>query len=207
MRSAFCNKCSELEGLTPCYDLNAWECDYIANGYRCRPSRVGVRLPGQVPARKYGFGDSETDLPRYAWLSRIRKASRIRRAQKLPNRWACSTCTVTSGNGATIGTAITLKASVSDPHGPATGTQRVLRGGAWDATAEKCRSAYRHKEFPVYSDACFGADSYGFRRARNADQKTTIAAAEKRAVPQAVPDSIRTERGSLASGSASGRQA
>src|SRR5262249_29893320 len=55
-----------------------------------------------------------------------------------------------------------------NPRGPANGKMRVLRGGAWDCTAEKCRSAYRHKEFPVYSDACFGADSYGFRRARNA---------------------------------------
>src|SRR5262249_25051653 len=56
-----------------------------------------------------------------------------------------------------------------NPHGPGAGKMRVLRGGAWDCTAEQCRSAYRHKEFPVYSDACFGADSYGFRRARNAE--------------------------------------
>src|SRR5262249_4747004 len=53
-----------------------------------------------------------------------------------------------------------------DPRGPGTGKMRVLRGGAWDSTPDKCRSAYRHKEFPTYSDACFGADSYGFRRAR-----------------------------------------
>src|SRR5438093_2987095 len=53
---------------------------------------------------------------------------------------------------------------------------RVLRGGAWDCTADKCRSAYRHKEFPVYSDACFGADSYGFRRARKAGDKSTAVA-------------------------------
>ena len=30
----FCNKCSELEGLTPCYDLDTWECNFDANGYR-----------------------------------------------------------------------------------------------------------------------------------------------------------------------------
>src|SRR5436309_15081643 len=62
---------------------------------------------------------------------------------------------------------------------------RVLRGGAWDSTAEQCRSAYRHKEFPVYSDACFGADSYGFRRARNAEsrvQTTAVAAASPPAI-------------------------
>src|SRR5262249_38743803 len=55
-----------------------------------------------------------------------------------------------------------------DPRGPATGKMRVLRGGAWDSTPDKCRAAYRHKECPVYSDACFGADSYGFRRVRPA---------------------------------------
>src|SRR5262249_10510958 len=30
----FCNKCSELEGLTPCYDLTTWECNFDAEGYR-----------------------------------------------------------------------------------------------------------------------------------------------------------------------------
>src|SRR5262249_38834505 len=55
-----------------------------------------------------------------------------------------------------------------DPRGPADGKMRVLRGGACDVTAEKCRAAYRYKEFPVFTDACFGADFYGFRRARRA---------------------------------------
>src|SRR5947209_2526652 len=54
--------------------------------------------------------------------------------------------------------------------GPTSGTKRVLRGGAWDSTADKCRAAYRFSGFPDYSDACFGADSYGFRRARNLDE-------------------------------------
>jgi Tol biopolymer transport system component len=66
---------------------------------------------------------------------------------------------------------------------------RVLRGGAWDSTPEKCRSAYRHKEFPVYSDACFGADSYGFRRARKAgtgDKAPAVASAPRTATPQTV---------------------
>src|SRR5205085_1193473 len=30
----FCNKCSELDGLTPCYDLDTWECNFAADGYR-----------------------------------------------------------------------------------------------------------------------------------------------------------------------------
>src|SRR5262249_20275648 len=70
---------------------------------------------------------------------------------------------------------------------------RVLRGGAWDCTAEKLRSAYRHKEFPVYSDACFGADSYGFRRARRAEAraKPAILIASPKSAP--VPTSARRE--------------
>jgi Tol biopolymer transport system component len=63
---------------------------------------------------------------------------------------------------------------------------RVLRGGAWDSTPEKCRSAYRHKEFPVYSDACFGADSYGFRRARRAE--TTAVATGPKTAPASIPE-------------------
>jgi Tol biopolymer transport system component len=76
-----------------------------------------------------------------------------------------------------------------DPRGPASGKMRVLRGGAWDCTAEKCQSAYRQKEFPVYSDACFGADSYGFRRARAAGtgDPAAVAQANPKTTPTAVP--------------------
>lgn len=31
---AYCNYRSMMEGLTPCYDLNDWSCDWDANGYR-----------------------------------------------------------------------------------------------------------------------------------------------------------------------------
>jgi Tol biopolymer transport system component len=64
----------------------------------------------------------------------------------------------------------------------------VLRGGAWDCDAEKCRAAYRFKEFPVYSDACFGADSYGFRRARNTDGLGKVATGLKAGASKAFED-------------------
>ena len=32
--AGFCNKCSELEGLTPCYNPETWACNFAANGYR-----------------------------------------------------------------------------------------------------------------------------------------------------------------------------
>src|SRR5437870_4169322 len=30
----FCNKCSELDGLSLCYSLDSWECNFAADGYR-----------------------------------------------------------------------------------------------------------------------------------------------------------------------------
>jgi formylglycine-generating enzyme required for sulfatase activity len=177
----FCNGCSELEGLTPCYDLNTWQCNFAADGYRlpteaeweyaCRAGSMG----------KYCFGDDEAQLPQYAWLKPGSQGKPQPVGQKLPNRWGLydmhgdvwQWCNDWYGEE-------TYTASPTDnPRGPATGIMRVLRGGAWDCTADKCRAAYRHKETPVYSDACFGADSYGFRRARRGDvggKGTTIAA-------------------------------
>ena len=35
----------------------------------------------------------------------------------------------------------------TDPTGPASGTYRVLRGGAWGIGAGHCRSAYRYRGF------------------------------------------------------------
>lgn len=48
-----------------------------------------------------------------------------------------------------------------DPVGPATGHNRVLRGGGWDRSAWHCRSAYRHSPTPDYR-----ASYMGFRIAR-----------------------------------------
>jgi formylglycine-generating enzyme required for sulfatase activity len=166
----FCNKASELEGLTPCYNLETWACNFDANGYRlpteaeweyaCRAGGTGT----------YCFGDDSAMLPSYAWFKANSQGKPRPLGQKQPNRWGL--CEM-HGNvwqwcNDWYGESGYQSAPGEYPRGPATGKMRVLRGGAWDCTAEKLRSAYRHKEFPVYSDACFGADSYGFRRARKA---------------------------------------
>jgi len=54
-----------------------------------------------------------------------------------------------------------------NPKGPKTGDTKVVRGGCWNATADKCRSSYRYNEDPGYTDICFGYDIYGFRCVRN----------------------------------------
>ena len=167
----FCNRCSERDGLTPCYNPDTWECDFGANGYRlpteaeweyaCRAGNTGT----------YGFSGPEADLPRYAWFKPHSQGKPRPVGQKRPNSFGLYDMhgNVWQWCHDRYGETYYNRGSVENPRGPDEGEMRVLRGGAWDCTAEKLRSAYRHKEFPVYSDACFGADSYGFRRARKAD--------------------------------------
>jgi formylglycine-generating enzyme required for sulfatase activity len=167
----FCNRCSELEGLTPSYDLNNWECNFEADGYRLPTEAEWEYACRAGGAAKYYFGDAEADLPRYAWFKQDSGGSTRAVGTKLPNRWGLLDMhgNVWQWCNDFYGETYYAESVRENPRGPRSGTMRVLRGGAWDSTADKCRAAYRFKEFPVYSDACFGADSYSFRRARNAE--------------------------------------
>jgi len=46
--------------------------------------------------------------------------------------------------------------SVTNPTGPSSGTQRVLRGGDWGSPSQSSRSAKRSATFPSYCDSNFG---------------------------------------------------
>ena len=52
----------------------------------------------------------------------------------------------------------------TDPAGPASGFNRVIRGGSWDSMAQQCRSAYRVSRTMVSS---YG--DVGFRPVRSLD--------------------------------------
>jgi formylglycine-generating enzyme required for sulfatase activity len=49
-----------------------------------------------------------------------------------------------------------------DPKGPASGTERVLRGGSWYAVPSSLRASHRHRMRPDY-----GAVDFGFRCVRD----------------------------------------
>jgi sulfatase modifying factor 1 len=46
--------------------------------------------------------------------------------------------------------------SVTDPQGPATGSDRVIRGGYWGVLAQWCRSAQRLDPYPTYAGSGIG---------------------------------------------------
>ncbi|MCS7081310.1 MAG: formylglycine-generating enzyme family protein, partial [Chloracidobacterium sp.] len=48
------------------------------------------------------------------------------------------------------------KSPAADPRGPGSGEYRVLRGGAWSSSANRCRAAYRCGSTPTNRDDALG---------------------------------------------------
>ena len=150
----FCNKCSEMEGLKPAYDLKTWACDVSADGYRL-PTEAEWEVACRAGSTgKYPFGDDASQLGRYAWTKSNSEGKVRPVGQKEPNAW---------GLYDMLGNVWQWTNDWFDQEQK----QRALRGGAWDTDASKVDPSLRKKEFPVYTDACFGVDSNGFRRVKN----------------------------------------
>jgi formylglycine-generating enzyme required for sulfatase activity/Tol biopolymer transport system component len=169
----FCNKASECDGLTPCYDLKTWVCNVEADGYRL-PSEAEWEFACRAGSKvKYCFGDDESQLAQFAWCKPHSLGVTHPVGSKKPNAFGLFDMhgNVWQWCNDFYADSYYKQSPRENPRGPADGTKKVLRGGAWDSPAEQCRAAYRRSETPMFADACFGADSYGFRRVRSATAK------------------------------------
>jgi len=170
--ATFCNIRSEEDGLELCYDEETWECDFQADGYRLPTEAEWEYACRAGSDSDYFFGIDQSLLKNYA----VYKLNSTDRTQpvgsKKTNPWGIYDMI---GNVAEwcndyYSETYYQHSPEKNPRGPATGELRVLRGGAWNANPDNCRSAYRTGETWA-NDDCQASDAIGFRCVKNIPEK------------------------------------
>jgi len=165
----YCNARSKSEGLEPCYDLQTWECNFQANGYRLPTEAEWEYACRAGSTTAYFFGNDPSKLKDYAWFEKNSGGKPQPAGQKPPNAWGLYDMhgNVWEWCNDFYQVDYYQQSPKENPTGPKAGDTKVVRGGAWKFSDETCRSAYRYNENPGYADVCFGYDIYGFRCVRN----------------------------------------
>jgi formylglycine-generating enzyme required for sulfatase activity len=143
----YCNALSEQEGLTPCYNLSDWSCDFGADGYRL-PTEAEWEYAARGGVNwgdNYKYSGTTDNLGDYAVYYDNDPGGTAEVGSKLPNQldiydmsgnvWEwCNDWYSSSYYGSS---------PEDNPLGPDSGSYRVKRGGSWGLITYYCRVANR----------------------------------------------------------------
>ena len=164
----FCNTRSQEEGLEPCYDEITFACNFEASGYRL-PTEAEWEYACRAGSNSdYDFGSDPQKLSSRACYAKSSSKKTFPTGTRKPNAFGLFDMhgNVFEWCYDVYDPGYYKNSSQKDPRGPAEGKERVLRGGAWNSSAEACRASYRVSDVPGITDACFAQDTYGFRCVR-----------------------------------------
>jgi len=171
----FCNARSRAEGLEPCYNEETAECNFQASGYRLPTESEWEYACRAGNSSDYFFGSDPRRLGDCGWFKENSAKKTHPAGQRQPNAWGlydmsgnvAEWCNDVYGKAYYKGSHVDNRPA-DNPRGPQEGEKYVLRGGAWDSSAEALRSCARAGEDPGFQDACFARDAIGFRCVRKA---------------------------------------